>query len=70
MHQNKPFAGGKRRELLSVPKVHFIDNGIRNQLVHNFAPTLQTRGDTGKLFENWVFTELIKAVPLQGGIRY
>ena len=69
IHQTRPFAGGRRRELLSVPKVPFIDNGIRNQLVHNFSPHLDTRGDKGKLFENWVFSELVKAVPLQGGIR-
>lgn len=70
IHQTKPFAGGKRRELLSVPKVHFIDNGIRNQLVQNFSSHLNSRVDKGKLFENWVFSELVKAVHLQGSIRY
>lgn len=70
IHQIRPFAGGRRRELLSVPKVHFIDNGIRNQLIHNFSTHLDTRGDKSKLLENWVFSELAKALPLQGGIRY
>ncbi|MGM0759171.1 MAG: ATP-binding protein [Thermodesulfobacteriota bacterium] len=70
IHQTKPFAGGKRRELLSMPKVHFIDNGIRNQLMNNFDSDLACRADKGKIFENWVFSELIKAIPLQGGIRY
>ncbi|MBS3779526.1 MAG: ATP-binding protein [Desulfovermiculus sp.] len=70
IHQTRPFAGGKRRELLSMPKVHFIDNGIRNQLLNDFSSDLESRTDKGKLFENWVFSELIKAVPIQGGIRY
>ena len=70
IHQTRPFAGGKRRELISVPKIHFVDNGIRNQLVQDFSAPVYNRNDKGKLFENWVFSELVKAIPLLGGIRY
>ena len=55
----RPFVGGKRAELTSMPKVFFLDNGIRNQLFGGFA-AFQERGDRGALFENFVFTELAK----------
>ncbi len=57
-----PFAGGRRAELTSRPKIFLVDNGIRNQLVHDFRP-LADRLDAGPLFENWIFTELWKALP-------
>lgn len=57
-----PFAGGRRAELTSRPKVYLIDNGIRNRLAHDFKP-LGERADAGPTIENWVFTELWKALP-------
>ena len=50
-----PFAGGKRREITGTPKVYFLDNGIRNQLLNNFSPDIDIRTDKGPLLENWVF---------------
>lgn len=55
----RPFVGGKRAELTSMPKVYFLDNGIRNQLFGGFGP-LADRGDRGALFENFVFSEIAK----------
>ena len=55
----RPFVGGKRAELTSMPKVFFLDNGIRNQLFGGFGATFE-RGDRGALFENFVFTEIAK----------
>lgn len=57
-----PFVGGRRAELTSRPKIFLVDNGIRNQLVHDFRP-LAERLDAGALLENWVFGELWKALP-------
>lgn len=57
-----PFAGGRRAELTSRPKVYLVDTGIRNRLVHDFHP-LAERADAGPLLESWVFTELWKAHP-------
>jgi len=57
-----PFAGGRRVELTSRPKIYLVDNGIRNQLVHDFRPR-EERVDVGPLLENWVFTELWKVLP-------
>lgn len=57
-----PFAGGKRAELTTRPKVFLLDNGLRNQLVHDFRPWGE-RTDTGPLLESWVASELVKALP-------
>jgi hypothetical protein len=57
-----PFVGGKRAEVTSSPKVFFVDNGIRNHLLHDFKP-IDERIDKGALVENWVFTELWKNLP-------
>lgn len=54
-----PFVGGKRAEIKSSPKIYFIDNGIRNLMVHHFSE-FEMRADKGVLFENWLFSELIK----------
>lgn len=57
-----PFAGGKRVELTSRPKVFLLDNGIRSRLTHDFHP-LEERADAGPLLENWVASELWKTLP-------
>ncbi|MDY7033618.1 MAG: ATP-binding protein [Thermodesulfobacteriota bacterium] len=54
-----PFVGGKRAEITSAPKIFFIDNGIRNRMVHQFND-FELRADKGALLENWVFSELMK----------
>ena len=65
-----PFAGGRRAELTKMPKVFFIDNGIRNQLFGGFAPA-RGRNDRGVLMENLVFCELAKNLnPLLDSLRY
>jgi hypothetical protein len=65
-----PFAGGKRREITGAQKVFFIDNGIRNQLLNSFSEETTLRVDTGQIFENWVFGEIWKNMPLAGSIKY
>jgi len=66
----RPFVGGKRAELTSMPKVYFLDNGIRNQLFGGFGPIAE-RGDRGALFENFVFTEIAKSTnPLRESLHF
>ena len=65
----RPFAGGRRAELTSMPKVYFIDNGLRNHLAGGFEP-LERRTDVGKLMENLVFGELHKRWPWPGELRF
>jgi len=57
-----PFAGGKRAEVTSRPKIYLVDNGIRNQLVGSFKAVAE-RPDAGSVLESWVFTELWKLLP-------
>jgi predicted AAA+ superfamily ATPase len=66
----RPFAGGKRAEITSAPKVFFMDNGIRNTMFGGFK-TFSERVDTGALVENLVFSELAKRVnPLLDGLYF
>ncbi len=66
----RPYAGGKRREITSAVKAFFIDNGVRNLLVRNMTENFAVRGDKGALLENWIFSELIKALPLSASLHY
>ena len=66
----RPFAGGKRRELTTAPKIYFIDNGIRNQLINAFSTDILLRTDKGALVENWAFSELYKHLPLNSTIYF
>ncbi len=65
-----PFAGGKRAEITSTPKLYFMDNGLRNYLFGGFTDP-GNRADSGALSENLVFTELCKRInPLTVSIHY
>jgi predicted AAA+ superfamily ATPase len=64
-----PFAGGKRAEITSSPKLYWVDCGLRNHLVRDFRP-LAARTDAGALLENWVFTELWKALPESATLHF
>ncbi|MEN6319808.1 MAG: ATP-binding protein [Syntrophaceae bacterium] len=66
----RPYFGGKRRELTTAPKVYFIDNGIRNQLLNTYSGNISLRSDRGALMENWVFSELYKVLPLNSIIHF
>jgi len=50
-----PFFTNKKKEIVRQPKVFFIDNGVRNLLANDFADE-----PDGHVFENYVYTELIK----------
>ena len=49
----------QRNEIKKSRKVYFWDNGIRNALISQFNP-LALRDDTGKLWENFMVSEIIK----------
>jgi predicted AAA+ superfamily ATPase len=66
----RPFAEGKRREITLAPKIFFIDNGIRNQLLNDFSGDMSLGRDRGPLLENWAFTEICKHVPFQASVRF
>jgi uncharacterized protein len=52
-------ARNQRNEIKKTRKVYFWDNGIRNALINQFNP-LALRDDTGKLWENFMVSEIIK----------
>lgn len=53
----RPFYQNKIKELSKSPKIFFMDNGFRNNLVENTGE-LNKRQDSGALVENVVFTRL------------
>lgn len=55
----KPFYINLGKTIIKMPKVYFIDTGIRNVVVKQFG-SLKTRADLGQIVENFVFSELIK----------
>lgn len=54
----KPFFSNLRKELTKMPKVYFMDTGLRNSLINNFSQPFE-RQDKGELWENTVFRLLI-----------
>ncbi|MBN1769307.1 MAG: ATP-binding protein [Prolixibacteraceae bacterium] len=53
------FSRNLRKEITKTSRYYFWDNGIRNALINNFN-ALNTRNDTGMLWENFLFMERIK----------
>ncbi len=50
-----PFCTNKSKEITKQPKLYFIDTGLRNIIAKDFQ-----NEPSGTLFENYVFTELLK----------
>jgi predicted AAA+ superfamily ATPase len=53
------FSGNERNEIRKGRKIYFYDNGIRNAVVNNFSQ-VESRSDTGALWENYLITERLK----------
>ncbi len=51
----QPFFTNKIKEISKQPKIYFIDTGLRNAILNNFNSEFE-----GKVFENYVLSELIK----------
>ncbi len=50
-----PFFTNKKREIVKQPKLYFVDTGLRNIIAKSFDLNID-----GKLFENYVLSELLK----------
>jgi len=59
----KPFFKNLRKELVKMPKVYFLDTGMRNCLLENFQAS-NIRTDRGEHWENMVFRQLIEKYPV------
>jgi len=55
----RPFYTNKNKEIVKIPKIYFLDNGVRNYFIKNFNE-LSLREDAGFLFEGFILTELKK----------
>jgi len=64
-----PFFGGKRAELTHRHKFYFVDCGLRNAVLGTFTEW-SGRTDQGPLLENWVCSELLKAISPRDTLRY
>lgn len=51
---SRPFYRNLRKELIKMPKIYFLDTGLRNCLLNNFQ-NINTRMDKGELWESQVF---------------
>jgi len=65
----EPYESNKRKALKKMKKVFFLDLGIRNIIVQNFNP-FDLRMDTGALFENFIFLELLKKAETYHSIKF
>jgi predicted AAA+ superfamily ATPase len=57
--QLKSYSRNLRKEISKSSKWYFYDNGVRNTIISNFN-TLSLRSDTGKLWENYIVSEMMK----------
>lgn len=51
----QPYYHNKNKEITKQPKIYFIDTGLRNHISKNFNSDFD-----GKVFENYVLSELVK----------
>lgn len=65
------FSRNLRKEVSKKSKYYFLDTGIRNGVINNFA-AIPDRDDTGMLFENFLVIERLKKLSYSGfyGNRY
>ncbi len=50
-----PFFTNKSKEITKQPRIYFLDTGLRNVIANSFKPE-----PDGRLFENYVLSEIIK----------
>ncbi|WP_192347804.1 ATP-binding protein [Algoriphagus sp. Y33] len=60
-----PFSRNLRSEISSSRKIYFLDNGIRNAIIGNYAP-IPARNDIGALWENYLISERRKMLAYHG----
>lgn len=53
-----PFYTNKNLELVKLPKLYFIDTGMRNAVLNDYPSALE---NNGRLYENYVFSEITKS---------
>jgi predicted AAA+ superfamily ATPase len=64
IQRRNQYRRNQRVEVGRLRKVYFTDLGIRNAIIENFKP-LETRDDTGALWENFCVIERLKYLQAQ-----
>ncbi len=59
-----PYYTNIRKEIKKMPKVYFLDLGLRNTLLHNFNAPYE-RQDIGKLYENFIFRQFLDRLNIE-----
>lgn len=62
--QISPFFNNPRKELVKMPKIYFLDAGLRNFALNLFQG-FNERQDRGAILENFVFSEIYKQTDLK-----
>ena len=65
----RPYFTNKNKEITKMPKVYFLDNGVRNYFGGGFSD-IQSRSDAGFLFEGFIISELVKKRVDVSAIKY
>ncbi len=65
----RPFFRRKKRELIKMPKVYFLDLGLRNLMIKQFGE-LNIRPDRGALVENFTFIHLYRELPVLNELNF
>ena len=61
------FSRNLRNEIKTNQKIYFYDTGVRNAIIGNFN-TLDSRTDTGGLWENFLISERIKKLTYESSL--
>ncbi|MBG47749.1 MAG: ATPase [Pseudozobellia sp.] len=61
------FSKNLRNEIKTNQKIYFYDTGVRNAIIGNFN-TLDSRTDTGGLWENFLISERVKKLTYGGSL--
>lgn len=64
-----PYHTNKRKEITKMPKIYFMDTGLRNFSQKNFNE-LEFRPDKDRLAENMVFLELFKNLEIEYSLYF
>lgn len=65
----QPFFRRKKREVIKMPKIFFLDLGLRNLMVKQFGE-LNLRPDKGALVENFTFLHLYRELPVLNELNF
>lgn len=58
-----PYFNNIRKEIKKMPKIYFLDLGLRNALLRNFNSPYY-RQDMGSIYENFIFRQFLDRLPL------